>query len=190
MISFSKLLLESYNFRNVPIYVTQEHYNEAIHLHETTPFKSCGFGEFLSSVFLWRVIDEKELEIIIKTKQIIGGAYAIPIERKYGASFSGSRDDVISWGLKVKANGRLTGQLYVIGINADEKQFFNLDMVGRLKEQGLEYSVGAFNVDTSLGNTGLGFSVQATSADIYHVFKLGDDKKLTDITDDIWGQIK
>jgi hypothetical protein len=188
MINFSQILFEAYGFKKTPIYVSELDYNESRNIQKNTPFKNAGIAQFVTNITLWRVIDENELNFILKSKKITGGEYSISIEKKYGASYSGSRDDVINWGRK--STNRLKGQLFVIGINAEDKRFFNLNMVERFEEQGLEYGIGDFTIDTSLGNTGLGFSVKANSSDIYHVLKLNDGGHFEDITDDIWSKLK
>lgn len=185
---YLKLNESIYDFHQIPVEVTQENYDEALMLrNKYTLFKDIGIGTFLTTTLLWRCIDEKEYGLIFKTNKITGGDYAVPAEKYMGASFSGSRQDVIDWGIRVKTNGRLKGQLYIIGINAVDKEFLSLTMVERLTKQGLKYEVGDFTVDGSLGNTGIGFSVRnVTLDDVRFIYELNDQtKELNDITFDV-----
>lgn len=185
------ILKELYDFRMVHIDISENNYKEAMALRQKhPPFQNIGVAKFISSVILWRCLDEKEFNNIRKTGKITGGNYSIPVEREFGASFSGSRQDVIDWGIKVKRNGRFVGQLYIIGIIGEDKEFLNLNMEERLEEQGKSYRVGSFYINTKLGNTGLGFSVRDVSfstSDVLSVYSL-DDKtgQLTDLTHDIF----
>lgn len=118
-----------YDFHEIPIHITPDNYKEALVLRKKfSLFNNIGIATFLTTTFLWRVVDEKEFNIIIKTKKISGGEYSVPPEKYMGASFGGSRGEVIKWGLKVKKNGRYSGKLYIIGINAEDKEFLNLNM--------------------------------------------------------------
>lgn len=183
------ILKEMYDFGSTAIDVTEENYKEALELREKYPsFKGIGVGTFLTNVILWRCIDENEFNIIRKTGKITGGTYALPAERAFGPSFSGSRPNVIKWGLRIKENGRFKGQLYVIGVNGEEKEFLNLNMEGRFKEQGLEYKPGVFDVNTKLGDVGLGYSIRNVNfkmGDVISVYTLNDNGMLGDITHDV-----
>lgn len=177
----------SYDFNNIPIDITEDNYTEAMELRNKYKlFNNLGIGTFLTTTFLWRIIDEKEFNIILNSGKILGGNYSVPVEKYFGASFSGSRNDVIDWGLRIKKNGRLVGKLYVIGINAIDKEFLNLNMVERLKEQGLEYEVGDFVINSKLGDVGLGYSVRNVNiGDIRFIYELDEDtKQLKDVTFD------
>jgi hypothetical protein len=184
----NNLIKESiYDFKKIPIDVTEENYREALALRERYKlFKNIGVATFLSTTFLWRVVDENEFQIILKTGKITGGDYAVPAEKLFGASYGGSREEVLNWGLKVKSRGRYSGQLYIFGINAEDKEFLNLNMVERLAEQGIEYQVGDFTIDSKLGDVGLGFSVRDVDLnDVRFIYKVDDEtKQLTDVTFD------
>jgi hypothetical protein len=176
-----------YDFKLTPIDITEDNYTESIFLrNKFSLFKNIGVATFLTTTFLWRVIDENEFNIIMKNKKITGGDYSVPAEKYFGASFSGSRNEVINWGLKVKKLGRYKGNLYVIGINAIDKEFLNLNMVERLKEQGFDYEVGDFTINTKLGDVGLGFSIRdVTLDDVRFIYKLNEEtKELVDVTYD------
>jgi len=183
------LISESiYGFKKTPIYVTEENYDEALKLRERfSLFKDIGVGTFLTTVFLWRCVDEIEYNIIMKTGKIVGGNWSIPPEKYFGASFTGSRDDALIFGKGWKKNGRLKGKLYIFGINGKDKEFLNLAMVERLKERVIKYEVGDFLIDSSLGDRGLGFSVRDVTLDdvrfIYFVDEEND--RLEDITFDV-----
>lgn len=177
-----------YDFKETPIEITEENYNEAICLrNKFSLFNNIGVGTFLTTTFLWRIVDENEFKIILNTKKITGGEYSVPPEKHFGASFGGSRNEIIEWGLKVKKNGRYKGNLYVIGINAIDKEFLNLDMVQRLEAQGFKYEIGDFTINSKLGDVGLGFSVRnVTLDDVRFIYKLNEQtKELTDITYDV-----
>jgi hypothetical protein len=176
-----------YDFREIPIEVTQNNYNEALALRERYPsFQSAGVATFLNTIILWRVVDQFEFEQIVRSKRIVGGEYSVPIERNFGASFGGSRGEVIEFGLRHKRSGRLKGNLYLFGINAEDKEFLNLDMAGRFKEQGLEYKVGVFDVNSKLGNVGLGYSIRDVSMrDVVLIKKIDEENgHLIDLTYD------
>lgn len=183
-----KRILESiYNFKMIPIDISQSNYDEAIRLRKKySLFPNIGVGTFLTVTFLWRVVDEFEFDQIIKTSTITGGNYSIPVERSFGPSFGGSRDEVVHWGLRNKSDGRLKGKLYVIGINANDKEFLNLNMVERLSEQGKVYAVGDYEIDSKLGDVGLGFSVRDVNLnDVRFIYEIDDNtKQLTDVTYD------
>lgn len=177
-----------YDFQEIPIEITEENYNESIYLrNKFSLFKNIGVGTFLTTTFLWRIVDENEFKIILNTKRIKGGEYSVPPEKYFGASFGGSRSEVIEWGLRVKKSGRYKGNLYVIGINAIDKEFLNLNMVERLEEQGLKYEIGDFVINSKLGDVGLGFSVRnVTLDDVRFIYGLNEEtKELTDITYDL-----
>jgi hypothetical protein len=176
-----------YDFKETPIEITDDNYKEALYLRSKFKlFNNIGVGTFLTTTFLWRIVDENEFNIIMKTKRISGGEYSVPPEKYFGASFGGSRNEVLDWGLRVKKNGRYKGNLYIIGINAIDKEFLNLNMVERLKEEGFNYEVGDFTINSKLGDVGLGFSVRnVTSDDIRFIYQLNEEtKELTDITYD------
>ena len=179
-----KYIKEFYSFSKTPIDITTENYEEAMSFRQRFPsFRHIGIATFLTTVWLWRVIDEFEFNDILKYNKIKGGDWSVKPERIFGASFTGCREDAVNFGLAWKKNGRLKGQLYIIGINAEDKEFLQLTMEERLAEQGLEYKVGDFVIDTKLGNTGLGFSVRNVNLNnIRHIYKLDDDAKLIDIT--------
>lgn len=185
---YQKIITESiYGFKKIPIDVTESNYKEALELRQKfSLFKNLGVATFLSTTFLWRIIDENEFNIILQTKKITGGQYAVPVEKLFGASFGGSREEVLNWGIRVKNNGRFKGQLYIIGINAEDKEFLNLNMVERLQDQNLKYEVGDFMIDSKLGDVGLGFSVRDVDLnDVRFIYKLNDEtKELTDVTFD------
>jgi hypothetical protein len=177
-----------YDFKETPIEITEDNFKEAIYLrNKFSLFRNIGVGTFLTTTFLWRIVDEKEFNIILKTKKIIGGEYSVPPEKYFGASFGGSRSEVIEWGLKVKKSGRYKGGLYVIGINAIEKEFLNLNMVERLETQGFAYEIGDFTINSQLGDVGLGFSVRnVTLDDVRFIYELNDEtNELKDITYDV-----
>jgi hypothetical protein len=178
----------AYDFRQIAIDVTPENYKEAMALRKRYPlFNNIGVATFLATVLVWRVVDQRELDIILKTGKITGGNYSVPAEKSFGASFGGSRGEVVDWGLRVKKAGRISGQLYVIGINAQDKKFMNINMTERLEEQGLSYKVGDMEVDSKLGDVGLGYSIHDVRlSDIHFIYELDDKtKNLTDVTDDI-----
>lgn len=178
---------ESYDFRLTPIMVTPENYDEALQFRQKFQlFQNIGIATFLSVTYVWRIVDQFEFDNILKFKKITGGNWSVPPEKAFGASFSGSRQDVVEFGLKGLRTNRLKGQLYVIGINAEDKEFLNLNMVERLEEQGLEYKVGDFEINTVLGDRGLGFSVRnVTTHDIRHIYTLSlNDLTLHDVTHD------
>lgn len=186
---FKEFINESlYEFNSIAIDITPDNYTESLLLRKKYPlFKNIGVATFLTTTFLWRIVDENELNIVLKTKRITGGNYSVPVEKEFGASFSGSRNDVIDWGIKVKSNGRYVGKLYIIGINAEDKEFLNLNMVERLQEQGFEYKVGDLLVNSKLGDVGLGYSVRnVTLDDVRFIYELNEEtKELTDITFDL-----
>ena len=186
---FKEFINESlYNFSSIAIDITPDNYNEALSLRKKyTLFKNIGVATFLTTTFLWRVVDENELNIILKTKKITGGNYSVPAEKEFGASFSGSRNDVVEWGIRIKSNGRYVGKLYIIGINAENKVFLNLNMVERLQEQGFEYKVGDLMVNSKLGDVGLGYSVRNVILDdVRFIYEINEEtKELTDITFDL-----
>jgi hypothetical protein len=186
----NKFLFESdiYSFNEIYIYVSQEDYDNAMYLREKYKFRTLGVATFTSDpTILWRVIDQNEYDYIKKSGLITGGNYAVPVERLYGASFSGSRADVIEFGLKHKEKtNRLKGQLYVIGINAYDKTFLNLTLAERLEALGHNYEPETdISVTSEIGNIGLGFSVKNVSKnDIRFFYKLSDNGELTDIYHD------
>jgi hypothetical protein len=177
-----------YDFREIPIDITEENYNEALTLRQKySLFKDIGVATFLTTTILWRAIDENEYNIIMKSGKLSGGNWAIPAEKYFGASFSGSRDDALLFGKKWKEVDRLKGQLYLIGINAQDKEFLNLAMVERMKKQGLEYKVGDIVINSELGNHGIGFSVRdVTLNDVKYIYKINEESNgLDDITYDV-----
>lgn len=177
-------ILESiYDFTEVPIYISEENYDEAMQIREKTLFKKVGIGTFLTTVWLWRCMVEAEFLDILNTGKVVGGTFSIKVERNFGASFSGSRDDVLNWCSK---NTRYQGQLYIIGINAQQKEFLNLGMEDGMEAQGLKYEVGDLIINTKIGDTGLGFSVRdVTIDDIHFIYKVDrEEKELTDVTFD------
>ena len=179
---------EAYGFKTIPIEVTQDNYNEALKLREKfSAFTNIGIGTFLSNTFLWRAIDQKEFNIIKSTGKITGGEYSVEPERYFGASFGGSRSEVLNFGLRAKKNGRYEGNLYLIGIQAEDKEFLNLNMTERWKDQGFEYEVGDYNINSKLGDVGLGFSVRdVTLRDVLFVYLIADEgERLIDITDEV-----
>lgn len=183
-----RTIIESiYDFKNTPIDITETNFNETMYLRKKYPlFGYLGVGTFLTTTFLWRVVDEFEFNEILKRGIITGGEYSVPVEKRFGPSFGGSRSEVLDWGIKVKQRGRLKDNLYIIGINADGKEFLNLDMVNRLKEQGHEYEIGDLTINSKLGDVGLGFSVRnVTLRDVRFIYKVNDEtKELEDITYD------
>jgi hypothetical protein len=176
-----------YGFTKAPIDVSEKNFEEAQHLVDRFGYRGLGVGTFLTTTFLWRCVDENEYDIIQKTGKIVGGSWAAGPERYFGASFSGSREDALNFGISWKKHGRLSGELYLIGINAEDKEFLNLNMIERLKEQGESYRVDDFLINTSLGDHTLGFSVRDVELDdIRFIYTVDDDtKQLTDITFDV-----
>lgn len=186
-----------YGFRDIPIDVSNKNYEEAMSFREKYKlFPKIGIATFLSSPILWRVIDQKEYDIIMKTGKVTGGEFSIKPEREMGASFTGSRSNAVAFGLAWKKANRLKGQLYLIGINAEDKEFLNLNMEERFEKQGLKYGIGDFDIHSSLGDTSLGFSVRnVTLKDINYIYEINDSGDLKDITYDVikyekGGQIK
>ena len=122
----------------------------------------------------------------MRTGKVTGGEFSIKPEREMGPSFTGSRSNAVAFGLAWKKANRLKGQLYLIGINAEDKEFLNLSMVERFEKQGLKYDIGDFDIHSSLGDTTLGFSVRnVTSKDINYIYELSDSGQLKDITYDV-----
>jgi len=178
---------EIYGFSDIPIDVTKENYDKAVLFRKKySLFKDIGIATFLTSAILWRVIDQAEYDLIMKTGKVTGGTFSIPPEREMGASFTGSRSDAIKFGLAWKKTGRLKGNLFLIGINAEDKEFLNLNMVERFAGQGLKYGVGDFEIHSSMGDHTLGFSVKdVTLKDINYIYEVDEIGKLTDITYDV-----
>lgn len=177
-----------YNFQKIPIDITKDNYDESIFLrNKYSLFKNIGIATFLTTTFLWRCVDENEYQLILKTGKITGGEWSVPVEKYFGASFTGSREDAIYFGIAWKKAGRLNGNLYIIGINAENKEFLNLNMVERLKNQGMDYQIGDFVIDSKLGDKSLGFSVRnVTINDVRFIYELNEEtKQLTDITFDM-----
>ncbi len=182
-----------YGFKEVIIEVTEDNYKQAKELQKHSMYNNkLGIGTFLSPILLWRVIDQNEFDIIFKgnSENITGGYFSIKSERDFGPSFTGSREDAINAGIRWGKNGRLSGNLYLLGINGEDKEFLNLRMVDFLKERGIEYSVGDFVIDSSLGYTGLGYSVKDVKKEdllfVYRINKDGEDITLDDITYDLY----
>lgn len=179
-----------YDFQDVDIDITEENYNEALKLrNKFSSYPNIGVATFLSNIILWRCIDEQELSFIRSLKEVRGGSFSVEPEKYFGASFSGSRKDAIEFGITWKKRDRLKGQLYIIGIKAEDKEFLHLDMVNRLKEQNLKYEVDSFKINSKLGDSGLGFSVaDVRLKDIISMYALNSEtKELSDLSDRIRG---
>ncbi len=184
---------DSYPFCEIAIEITKRNSWEARDLREKTPYKNLGVATFISDVFLWRVIDQNEFDIIFKGKNdginITGGDFSIKVERQFGPSFTGSRKNAIEFGIGWKKSGRLKGNLYLLGINGYGKEFLNVNMLERLKEQGLNYGLGAFEINSCLGDTTLGYSVSDVKRkDLKFVYKINEEDgniRLEDITYDM-----
>lgn len=177
-----------HGYGDIPIDISFHNYKEALALRKKfSLFNKIGVATFLSKTILWRVIDEFEFSHIIKTREVKGGNFSVPPERYFGASFTASRSEAIEFGIKWKKAQRLKGQLYIIGINAEDKEFLHLMMVDELMKQGYEYNIGSYTVNSKIGNTGLGFSVaNVKMEDIIFIYKLDDlTGNLNDITFDI-----
>ena len=60
-------------------------------------------------------------------------------------------------------------------------------MVERLEEQGFNYEIGDFTINSKLGDVGLGFSVKnVTLDDVRFIYEVNEEtKELTDITYDV-----
>lgn len=185
---FEGFLNEMYDFKLTPIVISEENYLETMELRRKMEgsilnFRGLGIGTFLTAIWLFRIIDEFEFEQILKSKKITGGKWAVKVERDFGASFTGSREDAINFGLKWKKADRLKGKLYLISINGDDKEFLNISMEERLEEQGLKYEIGDFLINTKLGDSGLGFSIRnANLSNIRHIYEVSDSGNLNDIT--------
>jgi len=182
-----------YPFCEIAIEVTVRNSWEAKELRQKTIYKKLGVGTFITNVFLWRVIDQNEFDIIFERKneniRITGGDFSVKVEREFGSSFTASRKDAIEFGLAHKKSGRLKGNLYLLGINGNDKEFLNLNMTERLEKQGLKYSVGDFEINSCLGDTGIGYSVRDVKVkDLLFVYKINEEDnniRLEDITYDI-----
>jgi len=85
-------------------------------------------GKFLASVSLYRIFDFDEfLGLMYRfNSDIKGGTFAIPAERTFGASWSGSLQDALDFGTGWKSRGRLKGQLYIAEIDGNGKTFSHL----------------------------------------------------------------
>jgi len=89
---------------------------------------------FLDPVTLYRVLDDDELARIAETGEIVGGLFAIPGERAYGASWSATITKLPEWGQgwqdrrssKVAYPGRLGKNLFVARINAYGRLFYHM----------------------------------------------------------------
>lgn len=176
-----------YGFHNIPIEVSKKNYDEAISFRERYKlFPNIGIATFLSSPILWRVVDQNEYDIIMRIGKVTGGEFSIKPEREMGPSFTGSRSNAVAFGLAWKKANRLKGQLYLIGINAEDKEFLNLSMVERFEKQGLKYEVGDYDIHSSLGDSSLGFSVRNVSLqDVNYIYEVSDNGELKDITYDV-----
>ena len=134
-------------------------------------------ARFDGPIGLYRVIDEKEHEDIVRTRMITGGKFAVGAEREIGASWGSNLDQVIAFGLQWKQNGRLKGQLRVLKIDGYDRQFAHI-------APGLDVDVplqpGA-RMAINACSTGLGCSVADVSIDdVTRSWLLDDTGKLID----------
>lgn len=132
-------------------------------------------ARFDGPIGLYRVIDEKEHEDIMRTGMITGGKFAVGAEREVGASWGSNLDQVIAFGLQWKRNGRLKGQLRVLKINGYDRQFAHI-APGLDGEHELPSDA---RMAISACSTGLGCSVADVSVDdVVRSWMLDDAGKL------------
>jgi len=86
-------------------------------------------ARFDSSLTMYRIFDENELQHILSTGRITGGQYAVKAEREHGASWGSNITKVITWG-NGQRGGRLGNQLYLAKLDAMDFQFAHLGIDG------------------------------------------------------------
>jgi len=166
-------------------------------------FKS-GVATFAENVLLFRGTHSVELyEIFINNKKISGNIFSSKIESRIGASFAYNKTDAISAAKAtrkfyqhnleipqqsvINKGGKILykGDPYVITVNGNGKQFLHLNL-----SDYVENKIGEFEIDGSIGNLGLGFSIRGLyKSDIIKVEKIvGND--LIDVTNSIVNDLK
>jgi len=147
-----------------------------------------GVGKFDFWTTLYRVVDEREMALILKSQRVTGGHWAVPAERHWGASWGANLDEVVKfglgWGERGAARQRLKGELFVLEIDGNGKEFLHVDpvrMMG-LKEDPWKQELAddlVIDTDVSFCSTGLGCSVKDVALrDIETVYHLDRDTKV------------
>jgi len=136
-------------------------------------------GRFDSSVAMYRIFDDRELQHILSTGRITGGQFAIRAEREHGASWGSNITEVINWGNGQRGK-RLGSRLYLAKLDALDAGFAHLDPGVKIDPNGPDEQRVSF--DQARCNTGIGCSfigIGVGDVDFFRVEESGQISRMT-----------
>ena len=143
-------------------------------------FNDMFVARFDSSVSMYRIFDENELQHVLSTGRITGGQYAVKAEREHGASWGSNITKVITWG-NGQRGGRLGNQLFLAKLDAMDFLFAHLGVEGVVVdlEGPAEQPV---TIDVEKCSTGLGCSIMNVGVNDVDFFEVEPNDQIKKVS--------